>query len=67
MKKTVFALALACSALCLSGCNTSETHDRASDHPAGNTQPEGETGEDARDKLGDDTNEQGKEAAGDYK
>ena len=65
MKKPLLFAALFAGALAFQACNTTETHDRAVEKPAG-TDHGPESAEDARKNVGDDTDEAGEAAADDY-
>ena len=65
MKKPLLFAALFAGALAFQACNTTETHDRAVEKPAG-TDHGPDNAEEARENAGEDTDEAGKAAADDY-
>ncbi len=65
MKNSLLFAALFAGALAFQACNTTETHDRSVDKPAGSEHGP-QSGEVARENIGEDTDEAGKAAADDY-
>jgi hypothetical protein len=65
MKATLLSAFILAATFSLQSCNTTETHEKGLDHPAGAEQGP-QSAEEARDKAGDDPNDQGTEAANDH-
>lgn len=65
MKATFLFVILFAGALSFQACNTTETHDRSVDKPAGSEHGP-QSAEEARENVGNDTEEEGKAAANDY-